>query len=391
MSTSTINMDITPLQRLKYEALVRGVYPDELVHQEWTIRYGDIPMAVDGFVTSNGITMQLLGDQNHPIDYKTYSEYVNAICREGPPGDSGIRLTVIKGKFVLRWGLLTVPVEIYLPPKYHQETYLDSEGRTHRLTDAGVTHIDCVRLELLEGCLRRCKFCDIGGEPYLLNDQEVLLRALLAASTDQWRQAKHALISGGTPYPRHEQWWDDTVRYLVSSSPIPVDVMMEPRALRGVHPRTLDLGYPKRLKAMGVRGIYLNLDVWDKGDDDSDSKAKLWMPQKLAGRGGNEQFLTYIRKCVEVFQGNVWSIIIFGRDAIEPTSYTESAIRAVAEAGAHPILSPFVAGPGTALEDALSPNLVEILEVIHIARRLCAEFNVSLGHACRQCRISTVP
>ena len=346
---------------LKLRLLADGIRVDAGAADAWRERFGG-PLTLAEYATTSGIALVL------PRDV-----YVNAPLSELP------NVPVLRhddGAFFVDDAGSPVAVDVIPVPAFHEDTYEDA-GLTYPLTNLGVTHTDRCRVSPIEGCSMRCKFCDLPFEfKYRRKEREQLLELIRVAADDPLAPARHVLISGGTPAAKHEAWMDDVFAYLAEHSPLPVDVMMTPRA---------DLGHPAWLRSIGVNMLSINLEVSDP------ERAKVIVPQK-ARRIGRDHTMDYIERAVEAFGvGGVQSLVVFGA-AIEPIEATLTGVRDLAERGCTPVLSAFRPHHLTPLADAPAATLDEMLRVYEGTLEICerAGTGVLPGPRCIPCQHNTV-
>jgi hypothetical protein len=147
-------------------------------------------------------------------------------------------------------------------------------------------------------------------------------------------------------------------------------------------PRT-DLGHPARLREMGINMVSINLEIYDT------DRVRALAPAKA--RVGAAHTLDYIERAVEAFGvGAVQSLVVLG-SAIEPVDSTLAAVRALAERGCIPVLSPFRPHAATPLADAAPASLAEVMDAYARAREICDQVGegVRPGPRCIACQHNT--
>jgi len=146
-----------------------------------------------------------------------------------------------------------------------------------------------------------------------------------------------------------------------------------------------DPGYPQRLNDAGINLLSVNIEVFDP------QRARSLIPNKNR-RFGPQGYLDYIARAVGVLGvGRVQSLILFGA-AIEPIENTLAGVRALAERGCIPVLSPFRPDPRTPMENDPPSTEAEMREVWERSVEICevAGTGVKPGPRCVPCQHNTV-
>ncbi len=353
-------------QQLKMYLLSHGIHITPGAESAWAETF-DGPLSLSEYATTSGVCLRLQG-----------GNYVNAPFRGVSTQTTEARLVFGRGEFYLSLGKERAPVSIIPVPAYHHMTYRDGE-QEYPYTDLGVTHTDRIRISPIAGCAWRCTFCDLPFKfRYRKKPLQELMRVIELAVSDPIVPAKHVLISGGTPYPNDEPWFDETCRRILENSPIPVDVMM---------PARKSVDYPAWLHSIGVNVLYANLEVWDI------ERAKRIVPNK-ANLLGREHYLRYIEQAVRVFGvGRVLSLLVFG-SAIESIESTLEGVQALVDRGCIPILSPFRPDGTTPLGEASArPASFDEMERVYTwTRAICDRSGMRIrpGPYCVPCQHNVV-
>ena len=237
-----------------------------------------------------------------------------------------------------------------------------------------MSHADRVRVSPLAGCVLDCSFCDMPSLSYQRHSAEEVLASLEVACSDKALPVAHALISGGSPGPRHIEWWDDCVEAIVAGSPLPIDLMMSPRAG--------DLGFIQRFLDAGVAGFSFNLEI--AGEEN----ALRLMPRKFTE--STPYFEATVAEAVRLTgggTGRVRSIVLVGLDE---TAITLAAVEAIARLGADPVLSPFRPAQKTQLESWRPPSVEVMEEVWERSSEIAARYGVVIGPRCIPCQHNTL-
>ena len=233
---------------------------------------------------------------------------------------------------------------------------------------AMITHADRVRLSPVNGCAYSCGFSDLHYSAYEIFGKDTLLEALHVAIRDPVLPARHALISGGTPKIKDQQRLDEIYEYILSQSPIPVDVM--------VAPRLQDAGFIKRLFDWGTYGFAINIELF------GESRREI-VPQKAAL--GLRPYSKAIEEAVALTGGNgrVRSLLVVG---LEPRELTLRGVKWLAERGCNPVLSPFRPATGTSLEKHPIPSAQFLAELWVDAHEITEKHGVKIGPVCIPCQ-----
>lgn len=345
----------TLLEDLKIELLSRGVRASRAALEALG---GSGKLTVHEYATTGGIPLRLAGlDINAPFD-EWYCDAATA------------SLDFVNSGLQVRYGGEVFPVErVYPLPSYLQRT--DERGVS--VSEYAYTHVDRFRLSPIAGCAYDCTFCDMPGR-IRLHDTSDLLRAAEIAMADRELPPRHGLISGGSPGPRDEAAFAQTMLDLVEalSERTEIDVMMS------AGPTTMRL--VEQLVDVGVHGFSINIEI------ESDSASALHIRGKH--RRARPHFDETVHRAVELLgPGRVRSLIIPG---LETADQTVAGVTRIASLGADPVLSPFRPAQGTALEsrEPVSPSLLR--EVLDESRAIVRSAGVQLGPRCIPCQHNTL-
>lgn len=238
-----------------------------------------------------------------------------------------------------------IAVDYIPPPAYMEE--LNAQGR--RYGDMIATHGDRARLSPIRGCSLDCKFCGIRKLAYETIPAEELVDAVRKATTAPGREARHLLISGGTPGPKHYDYLNDVYARVSAEFPdLEIDIMMTPSEYRDK--KLLD---PQKLKDMGIHALSVNVELNDESEE----------AQDILGRKasiGKAAYLEFLKEAVEIFRdketgevGRVRSIVIVG---LQPIEETLKIVEELASIGVSVELSPLRLDSSTPLQDIPPPS-----------------------------------
>lgn len=232
-----------------------------------------------------------------------------------------------------------------------------------------VTHGDRARISPIKGCALECTFCDIPyeGIAYGTKQIEDIIDAMDLAYNDPVQPAQHILISGGTPRRRDYQYEQDIYAEVADRYPADVDVMMVPM------PGLLD--FPA-LRDNGIHGVSLNVELYNRDRPEAAAYIKNKVKLSLS------RYLTAVEEAKESFPepGRVRSLLMVG---LEPMEDTLAGVRALAERGCDPVLSPFRPDTKTPLANMAPPDTDFLYEVWQRSRDIVAGFGgIALGPLC---------
>lgn len=352
---------LTPVQYLKIRLMEEGLAVTEEARAALSGEDGSQPLTLADYASTSGITMELEGQI-----------WVNAPIAEFNPNfvdATHHRLEYRHGAFFICSENLEVKARPLPVPAYSSEK--DKQGIPY--VNYAVTHSDRVRISPVQGCTFGCKFCDMSFKHrYEFMPLKGLIGSIRRALVDEVLPARHVLISGGVP--REEDWPKlyEVYETVPAEFPhVPVDVMMTPV------PGKLDL---KQLRAAGIQGLSINIELFNRQ-----------VAQKIMRKKAQitlESFLDFISNAVNLFgQGRVRSLLMVG---IEPIESTLAGVKALAERGCEPVLSPFRPDPATPMRDEAPPS-TEVLEKVYLrAAEIVDQYGGKLGPRCIPCMHNTL-
>jgi hypothetical protein len=255
-------------------------------------------------------------------------------------------------------------------PNYHNQTLSDGTP----VIEIAASHGDRLRLTPVDGCAYKCDFCNIPFDrKYRMRSIEQLTEATQIAMGDTALRAEHVLISGGVPRDRDFGKELEFYKYIIHNNPdIDIDIMMAP---------VPELLNPEQLKQIGANGLSINMELWNTEIANKLIYGKVKLSRK--------QYLSMIEKSVESFgKGAIRSALLVG---LEPIEDTLKGVRALAERGCDPMLSPFRPDPATPLSHLKPPMASELLQVYERSLEIISEFDgVKLGPRCIPCGHNTM-
>jgi hypothetical protein len=252
--------------------------------------------------------------------------------------------------------------------------YNKTNKKGRKYTDFSITHTDRVRASPIAGCANSCKFCDMPRKfSYRKKDPDDLVESIQVALDDAALPAKHIMLSGGTPKPEDYEYLNNIYKRVASAfGDTPVDIMMTPV------PGLLDL---ERLRDFGVNALCINIELYNE------ESAKKIMPEK---HGITRQvYLDFIERAFSIFgEGKIRSLLMVGLESMEDTLM---GVKALAQRGCDPVLSPFRPDPVTPLRDARPPTVEFLVELYEKAGEIVEKHPPSkLGPRCIPCMHNTL-
>jgi len=360
--SGTVSSSLTAAELLKFRLLAEGLRISTRALDALTDLNGGRQLTPADFASTSGVILRLDDDVwvNAPIP--AYNpNFVQAPDCTLDLDDHGL---FIHGE------ALESRAGFWLAPAYHGDA-LTASGRRHNYY--AFTHGDRVRLAPIQGCAMRCQFCNVPYEDaYATKDIDEMVATLRVALSDPVQPAHHVLVSGGTPVPRDVDFLRTVYERVLTEFPAThVDIMMVPvDGLFDLH----------RLRALGVHELSINLELHD------DERARSLMPQKHLR--GERRYLDFIADAAELLgPGRVRSMLMVG---LEPRDVTLAGVRAIAERGGVPVLSPFRPDPVTPLRDWLPPTATDLEETYLRAVEIVEAAGTYLGPTCLPCTHNTV-
>lgn len=320
---------------------------------------GEKPLSIFEYPTTGGIIMKI----------KNSDIYLNASFDEKIFNNPSIILDWSDGEYFLQNQKDVFPVEI-IPLA---EEILEKNDNGVLYSDLAICHLDRLRISPIDGCAFSCKFCDMSKWEYKKQNIDDLIVAGKKAINESKFPISHILISGGTPKKEDWKYQDNAIEKICQNFDLPIDVMITP---------VKDFSYLKKLKKYGVKGLSINLEIYDE------KLAKIIIPQKAAL--GRKLYFDFFKEAVRIFgKGNVRSILIVG---LEPLESTLSGVEEMIKIGVSPVLSPYISSPDAALGAQKLVSEKMLVEVWERSSEIVKKYNngVGLGPRCKPCQRNTL-
>ncbi len=353
--------ELSAAERAKFRILAEGiVLTDEARHRLNEATHHRALTPAD-YASTSGIIVVLEQDV-----------WVNAPVVDHNPNfvtSPSQRLDLVDDRLALVGGGDAIPARCWIPPEYHD--WLNPWGEPY--TSYAITHTDRVRVSPVEGCAMTCKFCDLPYEfRYRTKRVEGLVDAVRRALVDPVQPAHHVLVSGGTPREVDYGYLVECYEAMLSALPdTPVDIMMVP----------IEEALPiERLDALGLDELSVNIELFGR------DLARSLMRRKFDQ--GLDHYLDFLARAAELLGGDrVRSMLMAG---LEPMADTLAGVRAIAERGCIPVLSPFRPDGSTPLRDEAPPTAEFLTELYLRARDVSQQLGVRLGPKCLPCSHNTL-
>lgn len=352
---------LTTAERMKFDILSDGISMTRSAIEHIDTGNRGRAMTPADYASTSGVILELEGDVwvNAPIALHN-ANFVDAPAHV---------LDADGGALVLRGPAGEVRARFWLPPDYHDEQNEMGEA----FTSYAFTHSDRVRISPIEGCAVACKFCNLPYDfKYRAKSVAGLVGSVARALGDRTQPAHHVLISGGTPRDEDFDYVRSVYERVITSFPaVDVDIMMAP--LDGL----LDVPWLRRI---GVAELSINIEIFSP---DIARRTMRWKSDI-----GLAHYLSFLERAAELLPtGAVRSMLLVG---IEPMEATLAGVRAIAERGCVPVLSPFRPDPGTPLASVPPPTGPFMLETYLRAADVVASYGIPLGPSCIPCTHNTL-
>ena len=260
-----------------------------------------------------------------------------------------------------------IETTVITPPDYMKDEIV-IEGK--KITVYTNTYTDRVRLQLISGCVNKCKFCNATEFKYEFNSITGLEEALKIALSQS--DVRHILISSGSVKIEDLEKITEMYDYFGKKySKYDIDIMMTPRGFTSYTDSSQYEQYLIHLKNSCISGLSINMEL------NSVENLKKYCPEKA--QIGQENYLKFIELAVKIFgKDKVRSLLIVG---LEPLEETLKGVEKLAKIGCNPVLSPlFPYG-----EANFPPNAQLFISAKEKSEEICKKYNIEMGPLCRPC------
>lgn len=313
----------------------------------------------DDYVTTTGIMIEmksgyLTAHINSDSKYKITYNNQNKIQLE------------YEGKFI--------PIKIWKPSPFMINCQKNNNGTP--LTTFVNVHFDRARINPISGCNNSCAYCSMNETPYKKNSIAEMDEALKEAFKDN--RVTHVLISGGSPRPCDLKYLTDVYEYFCKKYPdYDFDVMMTPRGFDSYFDDTQYEPYIKHLKEIGVKGLAINLELYN------DELCSKYCKEK--SRMGKDRYFKFLSLASKEFgTENVRSGLIVGLESKEDTL---KAVTEICKCGCMPMLSPYIPYNGIG---GGYPSVDFLIDVYNNTEKILKVYNIPLAPLCKKCKHNTL-
>ena len=349
---------MTDALKLKYDLMTKGIHVLPETKDFLVSAYGE-KFYKDDYVTTSGLMLEFENEIFVTAHMSDESPY-NLVVKDG-------NLFVSKNDEQPSQGLISVKL-------WEPNPYLTENG-TDRFGPAISSQFDRVRISLIRGCSFHCAFCSLNEIPYGKNSVEDLSFALEEALKDE--RVTHVLITGGSPKEEDLPYLTEVYEYFCKKFPDKeFDIMMTPRGFTSYTDDSQYLDYLKHLHEIGVHGLAVNIELFDKETCGKYCKEKAEI--------GRDKYLKFLKLASEVFGPlNVRSAVIVG---LEDGKSTLEGVEKICACGCLPVLSPYV--PYNGIGDY--PTTEFLLDISEKATKIATDNGLQLGPICKKCRHNTL-
>lgn len=312
---------------------------------------------MDDYITCSGITLV----------------YLDEYATVGVDDNSNIKLIAKDGElFISEEGEQLIKTKVITPPEYMRDEIV-IEGKT--ICVYCNTYTDRLRLQLISGCMNKCKFCNAKEFKYEFNSITGLEKALQIGLSQS--EVRHILISSGSSKIEDLPKITEMYTYFANKySHLDLDVMMTPRGFDSYVDDSQYEDYLLYLKSIGISGLSINMEL------NNEDYLKRFCPEKA--KIGQENYLKFLSLAVKIFgKDKVRSLLIVG---IEPLEETLKGVEKLAKIGVNPVLSPlFPYG-----EANFPPKADLFIRARELSEQICEKYNIELGPLCKPCAHNTL-
>lgn len=321
------------------------------------------------FINDNG---GLNYEEFQAVDMKIFNKYFNVPIFTRLTCISPFEIDILENnKFVLKYyGILIGEITI------RTRIIQGDVDITPGIKASDITYMSNDRLRIFHrnGCYYKennigCKFCDVENKDNNFSMQMIKTAIELYSKCNN---INHYLIGGGSEKPNSNfENIFEVVKFLRNKNDKKISIMTTP-------PKQIET--IKELKKCGVDEVIFNLEIFDR------NIAKNIMPGK-----GTITLLDYTRafeNSVQIFgKGNVRSMLVLG---LEPEESFLKGIEYLCSLGVYPTISLFKPIPQSPLSYLLPPSNKDVFSLYNKAKKICENYNVSLGPNCRYCEDNTI-
>lgn len=301
------------IDKLKINLMMSGVCLEKSVLNYLLENYGK-KFFNDDYVTTTGIMIEMNGI------------YLTAHIND----ESEFKISYDnKDKIQLEYERKLIPIKIWKPSDFM--TSCQKNDNQVFLTTFVNVHFDRARINPISGCSNTCAYCSMNETPYRKNSIEEMDEALQEAFKDD--RVKHVLISGGSPRACDLKYLTKVYEYFCQKyQDYDFDVMMTPRGFDSYLDDTQYESYINHLKEIGVKGLAINLELFNDELCSKYCKEKSYM--------GKDRYFKFLKLASKIFgTKNVRSGLIVGLESKEDTL---KAVEEICKCGCMPMLSPYI-------------------------------------------------
>ena len=339
---------------LKMHLMTEGVKLDISAKKFLIKNYGE-KFYNDDYVTTTGIMVELLAGfvTVHLNDLSSYEIFY----------DNGLYLKIYNE---------IMQINIWEPADFMINRVENKNGLISNFVNV---HFDRARINPISGCNNSCKFCSMNEISYRRNSIEEIDLALNEALKD--KRVTHVLISGGSPKEVDLPYVTKVYEYFCKKYPkYDFDVMMTPREFDSYQDVSQYEKYLKYLKTIGVKGLSINLELFN------DKMANEYCKEKSII--GKESYFTFLKLASKVFgKYNVRSGLIVG---LEPKEDTLKGVEQICKCGCMPMLSPYVPYNGI----GKYPTADFLIDIYKETEKILKKYNLPLAPLCEKCKHNTL-
>lgn len=281
----------------------------------------------------------------------------------------------IDGFFVICNGQ-ALPIEIVAQPTFMG--IKSSQGMP--MENIGQLFTDRLSIYPFRGCLYNreqgigCRFCEVAdfGQPQRTKITDIIELIELCQNKDDINM-RHILLSGGVPAKQDWDYYLEVVSAIRKITKIPLYQMIIPPS---------DLSFLDQLHQAGINEIGFNMEIFDPN-----SAIKILPGKGKISRAKYFEAMDYAVKLWGNDKQQVRSALIVG---LEERAHTLAGVKAMAERGVMPILSPFRPVPLTPLAHYSPPELETMVTTWSESEEIVDKHNQVLGPTCIGCQNNTI-